>query len=34
MYRGRIIAEFPAGASSHEIGLMMAGASSDQEDHR
>ncbi|MEV6503096.1 ABC transporter ATP-binding protein [Streptomyces prunicolor] len=34
MYRGRIIGEFGAGASSDEIGLMMAGGTAEQEDPR
>ncbi len=30
MYRGRIIGELPAGASSDEVGLMMAGVAAEQ----
>jgi hypothetical protein len=30
MYRGRIIGELPAGASAQEVGLLMAGSTSQQ----
>jgi ABC-type uncharacterized transport system ATPase subunit len=33
MYRGRIIAEVPAGTSAEEIGLLMAGAGADSAHH-
>ena len=30
MYRGKVIGELPAGASSDEVGLMMAGVAPDE----